>query len=175
MADLPRLRGGLVLVTVGRLVLGLILLYAAYAKLHPAPGDSWSISSIRISLMLFALQVDSYRLLPPWAVLLLARTLPFAELALGLLLVLGWGLRYVAAATSLLLLVFFAVMLRTYHVGLQINCGCFGPNERLGVMTLIRDGLLLALAFAITLGAFLRARTQASLASAAPDFQNKTD
>jgi putative oxidoreductase len=171
MADLPRLRGALTLVTIGRIVLGLVFLYAAYAKLHPAPGDPWSFSSIKISLMLFALQVDSYQLLPSSAVLAVARTIPFVELGLGLLLLLGWGLRYVAAASSLLLLVFFGVMVRTYHAGLQINCGCFGPGEQLGIRTLVRDGLLLALSLAITLGAFLHARIQAALASAAPDFE----
>lgn len=171
MADLPRLRGALVLVTIGRIVLGLVFLYAAYAKLHPAPGDHWSISSINVSLTLFALQVDSYQLLPSWAVLLVARTVPFLELGLGLLLLLGWGLRYVAAASSALLLVFFAVMVRTYHAGLQINCGCFGPGEQLGLRTLVRDGLLFALALAVTLGALLHARIQAALASAAPDLE----
>jgi uncharacterized membrane protein YphA (DoxX/SURF4 family) len=169
MADLPRLRGGLALVTIGRIVLGLVFLYAAYAKLHPAPGDHWSVSSIKISLTLFALEVDSYQLLPPWAVLLVARVVPFVELALGLLLVIGWRLRYIAAASSVLLLVFFGVMLRTYHAGLQINCGCFGPGEQLGTRTLVRDGLLFALSLAITWGAFLHTRTQAALASAAPD------
>jgi uncharacterized membrane protein YphA (DoxX/SURF4 family) len=173
VADLPRLRGGLVIVTIGRVILGLIFIYAAYAKLHPAPGDPWSLSSIKISLTLFALQVDSYRLLPVWAVMVVARTLPFVELGLGLLLILGWGLQYVAAGASALLLLFFAVMIRTYYAGLEINCGCFGPGEQLGVKTLIRDGLLLALALAVTLGAFLRARTQASLAAAAPDFDHQ--
>lgn len=171
MADLPRLRGALALVTIGRIVLGLVFLYAAYTKLHPAPGDHWSVASLKVSLTLFALAVDSYQLLPSWAVLLVAHTVPFLELALGLLLLIGWRLRYVAALSSVLLLVFFGVMLRTYHAGLQINCGCFGPGEQLSGKTLVRDGLLLALALAITLGAFLHERTEAALASAAPDLE----
>ena len=46
-------------------------------------------------------------------------------------------------------------MVRSYFLGLEINCGCFGPGERLGPMTLLRDGSLLALAIAVTVGAFL--------------------
>jgi hypothetical protein len=49
-------------------------------------------------------------------------------------------------------------MVRSYFLGLEINCGCFGPGERLGPMTLLRDGSLLALAIAITVGAFVMNR-----------------
>jgi hypothetical protein len=47
---------------------------------------------------------------------------------------------------------------RSYRMGLEINCGCFGPGERLGPVTLLRDGSLLALALAVTIGAFLIGR-----------------
>jgi hypothetical protein len=50
------------------------------------------------------------------------------------------------------------VMVRTYMAGLEINCGCFGPGERLGPLTLLRDGSLLALALAVTIGAFILRR-----------------
>ncbi len=143
------------LLLAGRLALGLVFLYAAYSKLrppiHPAP-------SLSVSLSLFAMQIDSYQLLPVWAVTPLARTLPFLELMLGSLLLIGYRIRLVAAATSALLLVFFGVMLRTYFRGLEINCGCFGPGETLGVKTLVRDGLLLGVALVVTTTAFLSAR-----------------
>ena len=45
-------------------------------------------------------------------------------------------------------------MVRSYVVGLKIDCGCFGPGEALGPKTLARDGSLLALAIAVTVGAF---------------------
>ncbi len=143
------------LLLVGRLALGAIFLYAAYAKLI-IPGMTPR-PSLGVTLALFATQIDSYQLLPFWAVNFLAHTLPFLELALGLLLLSGLQLRWVASLSSLLLAGFFTVMVRTYSKGLEINCGCFGPGEALGVRTLIRDGLLLILAVTVTVLAF-RAR-----------------
>ena len=46
-------------------------------------------------------------------------------------------------------------MTRAKILGLEINCGCFGNNEKLGTATLIRDSSLLILALAVTVGAFL--------------------
>jgi len=118
----------------------------------------WSGSSIKTSLSLFAMQVDSYQLLPPQLVSPAAHFLPPFELCLGLWLLAGVLLRYASLITTLLLGAFFAVMVRTYMAGLEINCGCFGPGERLGPLTLLRDGSLLALALAVTIGAFLQGR-----------------
>jgi hypothetical protein len=118
----------------------------------------WSGSSIKTSLSLFAMQVDSYQLLPPQLVSPAAHFLPPFELFLGLWLLSGVLLRYASLVTTLLLGAFFAVMVRTYMAGLEINCGCFGPGERLGPLTLLRDGSLLALALAVTIGAFLQGR-----------------
>lgn len=136
----------------GRLALAAVFLYAAYAKLvlpgiRPRPP-------LGVALALFATQIDSYQMLPFWAVNSLAHTLPFFELALGLLLLIGWPIRWVASLASLLLTGFFGVMVRAYARGLQINCGCFGPGEALGVKTLIRDGLLAAVAIFVTIVAF---------------------
>jgi hypothetical protein len=102
--------------------------------------------------------VDSYQLLPPQMVSPAAHFLPPFELFLGLWLLSGVLLRYSSLITTLLLGAFFAVMVRTYMAGLEINCGCFGPGERLGPLTLLRDGSLLALALAVTIGAFLGGR-----------------
>ena len=49
----------------------------------------------------------------------------------------------------------FALMVRTYSLGLEINCGCFGPGEQLGKKSLLRDGSLLAFSLAVTICAFL--------------------
>lgn len=104
------------------------------------------------------MQVDSYQLLPAWAVRDVAHVLPFFELVLGLWLLSGWRLRSSSALTTLLLAGFFGVMVRTYALGLEINCGCFGPGEALGKKTLLRDGMLLALSIAVMAGAFLMRR-----------------
>ncbi|MFZ3215205.1 MAG: MauE/DoxX family redox-associated membrane protein [Candidatus Acidiferrales bacterium] len=160
-----------ILLILGRLVLAAIFLVASYAKLKPQAAGPWSGASVRISLSMFAMQVDSYQLLPPPLVSPVAHLLPPFELFLGLWLLSGVLLRYSALVTTLLLSGFFATQVRTYRAGLEINCGCFGPGERLGPKTLLHDGSFLALALAVTIGAFLLAykrREPAALASAAP-------
>ncbi len=134
------------LILLGRLALGAMFLYAAYTKLR----QPW---------MLFAMSVNSYHLLPEWAVAAVARTLPWAEAVLGALLLAGYGLRYVAAVASAILLLFFAVMLRSYFLGQGIDCGCFGLGEKLGMRTLVRDALLAAASVMLTVAAFVGHRS----------------
>lgn len=148
-------RWGPILLIVGRIALAAVFLLAAYAKLKPQTAMPWSEASVKTSLAMFAMQVDSYQLLPPQQVRHVAYLLPMFELGLGLWLLSGVWLRYSSVATTLLLGAFFAMMVRTYRMGLEINCGCFGPGERLGPKTLLRDGSLLAFALAVTIGAFL--------------------
>lgn len=152
---------GRALLLAGRLVLAGIFLFAAYAKMKPQAGLPWSAASVKTSLSMFALQVDSYQLLPESLVSPVAHLLPPFELFLGLWLLSGIALRYSSLVTTLLIAAFFAVMVRTFAMGLEINCGCFGPGEQLGRKTLLRDGSLLALALAVTIGAFLIRRRRA--------------
>ena len=119
-----------------RVVLGAVFVYAAYTKLR----QSW---------LLFALSIDSYQLLPQWAVLTLARLLPWLELALGMALIAGVWLRYTAIAATSVLMLFFSVMVLSYTKGAGIDCGCFGVGEALSLKTLARDGVLLAAAIAL--------------------------
>ena len=149
---------GRALLIIGRLALAGVFLFAAYAKMKPQAAMSWSSASINTSLSMFAMQVDSYQLLPPQLVSPAAHFLPPFELFLGIWMLSGFLFRYSALMTTLLLGAFFAMMVRTYKMGLEINCGCFGPGERLGVGTLLRDGSLLALALAVTVGAFFLSR-----------------
>lgn len=141
---------------IGRLVLGGIFIYAGYSKIflpimHPHPP-------IGVALSFFAMQVDSYQMLPPWGVNLVAHTLPFAEVGLGLLLILGWRLRIWASIVTLIMLGFFGAVVRSYALGLQINCGCFAAPEPLTLKTVFRDGGLAVLAALMTVFAFIEAR-----------------
>ena len=144
----------------GRIVFAVIFLYAAYAKLKPQGTMPWSLGSVRVSLAMFGMQVDSYQLLPPWAVNAVAHLLPPFELFLGLWLLSGLGLRWASLVTTLLLAGFFTGMVRAYALGQEISCGCFGPGEQIGPKTLLRDGSLLAVAVGLTIGAFLIRRQQ---------------
>jgi uncharacterized membrane protein YphA (DoxX/SURF4 family) len=124
-----------------RLTLGAVFIYAAYTKLR----QSW---------LLFALSIDSYQMLPEWAVYALARTLPLFELALGVLLIAGVALRYLSVVAAAILGLFFTVMLVSYFRGAGIDCGCFGVGEALSAKTLARDGLLLTGALVLVASAW---------------------
>jgi hypothetical protein len=78
-----------VLVLVGRLVLAGIFLFASYSKMKPQIPVPWSVNSIETSLSMFAMQVDSYQMLPPSQVLRVSHFLPPFELFLGLWLLSG--------------------------------------------------------------------------------------
>ncbi|GAC1676776.1 MAG: hypothetical protein PVS2B2_12760 [Candidatus Acidiferrum sp.] len=145
-----------VVLWIGRIALAGIFIYAGYAKLYvptmtPRPP-------IKTALLFFAFQVDSYHMLPPAAVQFVAHTLPFVEIAIGLLLLFGWQLRIWMTLISLLMTGFFFTVLRAYLLHLEINCGCFATPEPLTIKTVIRDGILLLLTLAITTFAFQEAQ-----------------
>jgi hypothetical protein len=85
---------------------------------------------------------------------LAAHALPWFELLLGILLIAGVWRGVSTVAASLLLAVFFGLMVRAMAKGMQIDCGCFGPGERLSWTTLLRDGALLASSLFVTAIAF---------------------
>jgi uncharacterized membrane protein YphA (DoxX/SURF4 family) len=114
--------------------------------------------SISMNISSFAQQVESYKLISPEATQVVAHTLPFVEIMLGLLLLIGWRLRIWATAITAIMVGFLAVVTRAYLLHMDINCGCFGTPEKLTGMTLVRDGVLTALALLMTIFAFLEAR-----------------
>ena len=124
-----------------RILIAAIFLYSAYTKL-------------KASYLVFALSVDAYQLLPEWAVLFVARTLPWFELLLGVLLIIGWLLRFASTAATLLLMAFFSILVYSYGKGMTIDCGCFGVGEALSAKTLVRDGLMLTASIALTVLSF---------------------
>ncbi|HLI85298.1 MAG TPA: MauE/DoxX family redox-associated membrane protein [Bryobacteraceae bacterium] len=124
-----------------RLGLGAVFGYAAWVKLR----EPW---------MLFAISVDAYHVLPEWGAVAVARTLPWFELALAVMLLTGIGKRISLPAASALLAVFFGLMVRSYARGEGIDCGCFGPGEAISPITLLRDGGLLAASLLLSVLAF---------------------
>ena len=135
-----------------RVALAIVFLYAAYMKLR----EPW---------LMFAMSIDAYQILPEWAALTLGRILPWLELALGLLLATGFGLRYSAAAASIMLAGFFAVMVRAYVMGMKIDCACFGLGDVIGPRTLVRDGVLLVLSVGLTVLATRNVRVGTSVSA----------
>jgi uncharacterized membrane protein YphA (DoxX/SURF4 family) len=129
----------------GRLALAAVFLWAAYTKLR----DPW---------MIFAMEIDAMKIVSGSMVEFVARTMPWFELVLGVLLVIGIQTRYVASVATALLTVFFATLLVLYLRGFQGDCGCFGPGEQLGPKTLARDGVLILLSIWVTWEAFRRSK-----------------
>ncbi|MCF7550922.1 MauE/DoxX family redox-associated membrane protein [Pseudonocardia sp. WMMC193] len=96
--------------------------------------------------------VRAYDVLSRTAVGVVAGVLPWFELALGLLLLAGVGVRAVAVLSAGLLLVFLAGVTQAWVRGLSIDCGCFGgggavaPGQTQYVQEILRDVGFLALA-----------------------------
>lgn len=103
--------------------------------------------------------VRAYDILPETFVKPFAWGLPFVELALAVLLLLGIATRPAAWASAVLLLVFIGATASVWARGLQIECGCFGGGgqaaaDSAGYLRDIgRDGLLLCLAVLVAAGA----------------------
>jgi uncharacterized membrane protein YphA (DoxX/SURF4 family) len=145
-----------IIIWLGRLVIAAIFIFAGLAKLirwdmHPRP-------SIGIATSLFALQIDSYQMLPSWVVLQVAHWLPWLEIAVGLLLLIGWRLRIWSTLVTLIIGGFFVAVVRAYFLHLDINCGCFAKPEPLTGITVLRDGALFLLAILMTIFAFQESR-----------------
>jgi Methylamine utilisation protein MauE len=93
--------------------ISLVFLFAAVPKLFDVHG--------------FAQIIDAYAILPDMLVLPTAIILPLAEifLAVGLLFN-GWKSKL---GCAILLLMFIALLSYAILVGLDIDCGCFGPED----------------------------------------------
>lgn len=138
-----------ILLILGRLALAAIFIAAGVAKLR-AP---W---------LQFAVSLSSYKLLPDNLLEPIAKTMPWCEVALGVALLSGLFARWFSLIATLLLALFLTVIVRSWAVGLEIDCGCFGPGEAIGPMVFVRDGAMLALGIAVTTGYFLIRRAGAA-------------
>jgi uncharacterized membrane protein YphA (DoxX/SURF4 family) len=119
--------------------------------------------------------VDAYELTPYQVSAAIGAALPFVELALGTLLLVGLATRLVAAVTGAALLVFIAGIASTWARGLTIDCGCFGEGGQLpaGVaptyaVEILKDVGLLALAAYLVVYPLTRLSLDARLGTAVP-------
>ncbi len=102
--------------------------------------------------------VRAYRLLPETAAQLVGAGLPPVEIVLGVLLVIGLGVRVAGVASALLMAAFVVGIASAWARGLQIDCGCFGSGGALAVgqspaygTELARDGGLTVAAVLVAL------------------------
>ena len=121
-----------------RLTLGGVLFVAGYLK----------VDKLEVSQM----AVRSYELLPIPIANFLGQTLPFFEVVVGLLLILGAATRAVAALGGFTMFIFIIAIAQAWARGLNIDCGCFGgggtvaPGQTRYLQEILRDAGLVALA-----------------------------
>lgn len=147
---------------IGRLLLGVIFIYAGYAKIFQPNTNLWPFLFLKFSVTMniahFAEQVAAFKMLPPWGVDLVAHTLPFAEVVLGLLVLIGWRLRIWAPVLTAIMVGFFAVVLRAYLLHMDVNCGCFATPQPVNLQKVLEDAALSGLALVMTIFAYQEAR-----------------
>ena len=97
--------------------------------------------------------VNAYQVMPYDVAKVVGAALPWVEIALGVLLLLGLATRLAAAVSTVLLVVFVAGIASAWARGLSIDCGCFGGGGELGAgqspayaPEILRDAGLLLLA-----------------------------
>jgi len=151
-----------IIIWLGRLVLGAIFLYAGYSKIFSPNHFYWPLPMLKFTIAAnlsnFGFQVDSYKLLSPEGVSFVAHTLPFAEILLGLLLLIGWRLQIWGTLVTLLLAGFVAAVARAYLLHMNINCGCFAAPEPVSIKKILEDSAFLLLALLMTVFSFQEAR-----------------
>jgi uncharacterized membrane protein YphA (DoxX/SURF4 family) len=95
-----------------RLILGGVLFAAGYLKVG-TPDKS-------------QMAVRAYELLPVGLANILGLALPYIEVALGLLLIVGAVTRIAALLGGFIMVVFIIAIAQAWARGLTIDCGCFG-------------------------------------------------
>jgi uncharacterized membrane protein YphA (DoxX/SURF4 family) len=147
---------------IGRLILGPIFIYAGYSKAFLPNAHFWPMFFLKFSIATnianFAFQVDAFQMLPPWGVQFVAHTLPFTEIIVGLLVLIGWRLRIWGSLLTVIMFGFFFVVLRAYLLHMNINCGCFATPEPIGPKKILEDAAMSGLALLMTWFAFVEAR-----------------
>jgi uncharacterized membrane protein YphA (DoxX/SURF4 family) len=101
-----------VITLLARLILGGVLLVAGGLKVFK-PTES-------------ANAVAAYKLMPSELAHLIGYALPWLEVAIGLLLIIGFMVRPAAVLSGLIMIVFIGAIASVWARGMLIDCGCFG-------------------------------------------------
>jgi putative oxidoreductase len=112
-----------------RIILAGIFLYSGYIKVK-APLE-------------FAASLSAYQLFPAKLIFPMADYFPWVEILLGIILLIGWKIRFVSLAAAGLLSFFIIILAITYFRGIEADCGCFGSGDRISPLTLARDFMFL--------------------------------
>jgi uncharacterized membrane protein YphA (DoxX/SURF4 family) len=123
-----------------RLILGGVLLVAGALKVT----DPYS----------SATSVRAYQILPVDLANLLGFILPFAEVAIGIFLIVGIWVRLNALAGAVLMIMFVIAIGQAWARGISLDCGCFGKGGLLDTDELPVWNYTLEIARDIVLAAF---------------------
>jgi uncharacterized membrane protein YphA (DoxX/SURF4 family) len=133
---------------VARLLLGGVMLVAGALKVTDPEAATQA--------------VRAYELLPQGFDGVVGLLLPFLEIGIGLLLIVGYGVRAAAVAAGVFMVVFIAAVSSAWARGLAIDCGCFGgggqvaPGDTKYLQEILRDVGLLVVAGWLFLNPFSR-------------------
>ena len=127
------------LIRICRIVMGLLFIVAALAKI----GD----------VAAFSTQIHNFRMIPVALENLVAMTLPWIELLAGLSLLIGIRPRSGGMIVTVLMAFFLVAVAIAMARGLDIECGCFGTADAttVGLSKLAQNAVMLVLAFIATL------------------------
>jgi len=107
--------------------------------------------------------VRAYQIFPESLVGIIAGILPFLEIALGVLLVIGLATRLTAVLSAVVLVAFIAGVISAAARGLSIDCGCFGGGGDVAAgQTAYTEEILRDLGF-LTLAVYLILRPDTPL------------
>jgi uncharacterized membrane protein YphA (DoxX/SURF4 family) len=119
------------LTLLARLILGGVLLAAGGLKIG--------------NLQKSAMSVRAYKLLPTDLANFFGYVLPWIEIGMGLLLIVGAVVSIMGLLGALIMLAFVVAIAQAWARGLSIDCGCFGgggeidPGETKYLSTILRD------------------------------------
>lgn len=92
----------------------------------------------------------------------LSHYFPWIEIALAILLLIGWKIRYVSMGACGLLAAFIVNLAVNYLRGIDANCGCFSFDDRITALTVVRDALIILPALYLIAEPMLRSRLDSS-------------
>jgi uncharacterized membrane protein YphA (DoxX/SURF4 family) len=149
------LKSGKFWLLLGRIALAMIFLAAGIAKLR----EPW---------LQFAVSINSFKIVPDAKLEPIARILPWFEVVVGVAVLSGIRLKWTSSLATVILGGFLALLIRSWAMGIEVDCGCFGSGEPLGPQVILRDSLMLVLSLAVTIGAFITSRKKSLSSETSP-------
>jgi len=125
------------LTLLARLTLGGVLIVAGALKVG--------------NLQKSAMAVRAYEILPIWLANFFGYALPWVEIGIGALLIIGVAVKIMGSLGALIMFGFIIAIAQAWARGLSIDCGCFGgggtidPEDTKYLSTILRDIGFLAL------------------------------